>query len=147
MTHVPLAKMRVYKQVQRAVDGGQIEKGPCSRCGSAKHLHAHHADYARPLEVTWFCKRCHYQDHMAKHEGDRSLPAHGRPRKREGFRYESSQYPPIRMAEAAVLLRKSRSYPEGLAYRGVLALHEDCRHGLKGVTRESLSEALKLGTE
>jgi hypothetical protein len=32
----------------------------CEKCGEAiQHLHAHHADYSKPLEVIWLCPKCH----------------------------------------------------------------------------------------
>jgi len=50
---------------------GRVLPKPCEDCGQ-KHsprpgetkLHAHHEDYAKPLEVVWLCPRCHRARHM-----------------------------------------------------------------------------------
>lgn len=41
---------------------GKIVRQPCAECGAAE-VEAHHADYARPLEVTWLCRECHLRRH------------------------------------------------------------------------------------
>lgn len=40
------------------ISRGKIQRGPCAVCGEANVL-ARIRDYARPLEVTWLCKRHH----------------------------------------------------------------------------------------
>ena len=38
----------------------------CSKCGAAtksRSLHAHHEDYAKPLDVIWLCFQCHVDHH------------------------------------------------------------------------------------
>jgi len=35
----------------------------CSKCGSALFIEGHHADYDKPLEVTWLCIWCHGDVH------------------------------------------------------------------------------------
>jgi ribosomal protein S27AE len=35
----------------------------CSDCGKTCKPHAHHADYSKPLDVTWLCGRCHGKEH------------------------------------------------------------------------------------
>lgn len=52
--------------VGNAIRDKKLERGPCEDCGkSGKNsggrsvVHAHHADYSKPLEVTWLCTRCH----------------------------------------------------------------------------------------
>lgn len=38
----------------------------CQRCGRKQHdIHAHHDDYARPLDVQWLCRSCHIKHHIA----------------------------------------------------------------------------------
>ena len=37
--------------------------GACSQCNSTGHIHAHHDDYTKPLEVRWLCVACHSQHH------------------------------------------------------------------------------------
>ena len=50
-----------------AVKSGRIDKPSiCSRCGlepRKRDLHAHHEDYAKPLEVIWLCAMCHSDTH------------------------------------------------------------------------------------
>jgi len=48
-----------------AVRDGRVEKpDTCERCGKKpKRLEGHHEDYAKPLEVTWFCRSCHAKHH------------------------------------------------------------------------------------
>ncbi|MGD9827098.1 MAG: hypothetical protein AB7E70_20335 [Hyphomicrobiaceae bacterium] len=57
------ARATTYAAIRR----GDIAKAPiCARCFEASEkLHAHHWDYARPLEVTWYCGDCHRQVHVA----------------------------------------------------------------------------------
>ena len=45
---------RAYTAVKRAVEAGDLTKGPCEECGAAI-AHAHHDDYSKPLEVRWLC--------------------------------------------------------------------------------------------
>ncbi len=42
-------------------DGRLIKPSQCSECGALCHVHAHHADYSRPLDVVWLCPICHSQ--------------------------------------------------------------------------------------
>lgn len=50
--------------MRRAVRTGEIIKPlRCEKCGVEEELHGHHADYTKPLEVTWLCARCHRQAH------------------------------------------------------------------------------------
>lgn len=50
-----------------AVKNGRIQKpSQCSKCGSierSRKIHAHHEDYARPLDVIWLCAQCHHDTH------------------------------------------------------------------------------------
>ena len=46
-----------------ALRSGKLVPQPCERCGSTEHVHAHHEDYSKPLEVMWLCRRCHGQRH------------------------------------------------------------------------------------
>ena len=45
-----------------AVRGGRVKKKPCQVCGR-KHVHAHHWNYARPLDVIWLCALHHQRLH------------------------------------------------------------------------------------
>jgi hypothetical protein len=47
-----------------AVRYGKIVKPTaCQRCGAEGRVEAHHADYSKPLEVEWLCKRHHLDVH------------------------------------------------------------------------------------
>lgn len=60
-------KHRAHQAVAKAVHRGQIVKpSACERCErptAAEHLHGHHHDYDKPLEVEWLCRRCHVASH------------------------------------------------------------------------------------
>lgn len=47
---------------------GKIEKKPCEVCGTIDKIHAHHDDYAYPLDVRWLCAAHHRQWHIANGE-------------------------------------------------------------------------------
>lgn len=44
--------------VQNALRLGVIARQPCTICGHQK-AEAHHADYDRPFDVTWLCRKHH----------------------------------------------------------------------------------------
>lgn len=61
-------RMAVGKEVHKAVKNGILIKPErCSQCGKkvieARQLHAHHADYRKPLNVEWLCRTCHAKRH------------------------------------------------------------------------------------
>jgi len=53
--------------VQKAVQRGKLVKPTyCQMCKTyipASKLQAHHHDYTRPLEVSWYCDTCHKAVH------------------------------------------------------------------------------------
>lgn len=51
-------KRRARRLLAYAVEKGEVVKAPCVDCGSIRS-EAHHDDYAKPLEVTWLCRKCH----------------------------------------------------------------------------------------
>jgi len=59
-------KNRARLAVYRAVKAGKIKRKPCYFCGATKGLHAHHEDYAQPLDVVWLCSSCHGKLHTIK---------------------------------------------------------------------------------
>jgi hypothetical protein len=58
---------RARKKVLAAINSGKIVKPSyCSRClmpTESYRLHAHHADYSKPLEIVWICSICHGIEH------------------------------------------------------------------------------------
>ena len=56
---------RAQNKVNNALRDGKLVKGPCAICGTTKHVHGHHRDYSKPLEVTWLCAKCHHRIHAA----------------------------------------------------------------------------------
>ena len=54
---------RAHAAVNKAVRSGKLVRGPCLFCGSAEHVHGHHRDYSKPLDVVWLCARCHHRLH------------------------------------------------------------------------------------
>jgi hypothetical protein len=56
---------KIYAQnmIKRAIKQGKLFKEDCSNCGSKEHIHAHHDDYAKPLNIRWLCAGCHRQWH------------------------------------------------------------------------------------
>ena len=55
-------KRKARAAVQYAIKIGRLTRGVCEDC-SAEKVQAHHADYSKPLEVTWLCARCHGRRH------------------------------------------------------------------------------------
>lgn len=51
--------------VSNAVRDGRLKRLPCEKCGEARS-HAHHEDYANPLDVVWLCAKCHQRHHASK---------------------------------------------------------------------------------
>lgn len=51
-----------HSRVNWAIRTGRLERKPCERCGNAES-HAHHDDYAKPLDVRWLCSACHEDEH------------------------------------------------------------------------------------
>lgn len=61
LTDAQRTKLKVRAKLRRAVSSGKIAKpATCSirRCTETK-LQAHHADYRKPLVVTWLCETHH----------------------------------------------------------------------------------------
>jgi hypothetical protein len=55
-------KYRAQTAIGNAVRDGKLKKQPCEICGSMR-AHAHHDDYAKPLEVRWLCPKHHIRGH------------------------------------------------------------------------------------
>ena len=71
MTAEDIRKQRArhpeWARAHRAVSKAKIRKGlkplPCEICGTTEHIHAHHDDYSKPLEIRWLCALHHKQVH------------------------------------------------------------------------------------
>jgi hypothetical protein len=56
------AKTQARDALHWEIRAGRIVKQPCEKCGCAK-VHAHHDDYAKPLDVRWLCAAHHREHH------------------------------------------------------------------------------------
>lgn len=60
-------KRLAHRMVQNAVRSGVLKKPTeCPVCGEFKpsrQIHAHHHDYAKPLDIEWMCAQCHTNLH------------------------------------------------------------------------------------
>lgn len=54
---------RAHCALNNAVRKGVVQKKPCEVCAGTVGIHAHHKDYAKPLDVIWLCARCHHRLH------------------------------------------------------------------------------------
>ena len=67
-----------HNMVEDAIKRGVLVRAAsCSTCGSGGRfrdgrtsIQAHHADYNKPLDVSWLCQRCHH----AWHRDHRAVP-------------------------------------------------------------------------
>ena len=56
-------KTKAQAIVCRAIRAGNLFAEPCCECGTTESVHAHHDDYAKPLNVRWLCAAHHQQWH------------------------------------------------------------------------------------
>ena len=61
-------KYKAHTLVGNQVRAGNLVSKPCEVCGS-DYTHAHHDDYAEPLNVRWLCPSHHKKWHMDNGEG------------------------------------------------------------------------------
>jgi hypothetical protein len=54
------ANARSYLNVY--IRRGKIIKQPCISCGDL-NTEGHHHDYTKPLDVVWYCRKCHLNHH------------------------------------------------------------------------------------
>jgi ribosomal protein S27AE len=63
-----LIKRSAQVMAGNAIRDGRLKKELCEVCGS-KTVHAHHDDYAKPLDVRWLCPKHHKEWHAKHGEG------------------------------------------------------------------------------
>ena len=61
---MPAHDQKAHAAVWKAITAGELVKPDvCEACGlppaGKGKIHAHHADYSKPLEVEWLCPKCH----------------------------------------------------------------------------------------
>ena len=51
--------------------GAVLKPKKCQSCNKVKPLQWHHTDYSKPLDVEWFCVKCHRvaDDKLERHKG------------------------------------------------------------------------------
>lgn len=61
---IPREVKRAHNALKRAVERGDLVRpSECPACGKRDRIHAHHADYSKPLDVEWLCATCHGRLH------------------------------------------------------------------------------------
>lgn len=59
-----LAKIKARAIARQALTIGKIKKSDkCDKCGKGGKLQNHHPDYSKPLNVKWYCVKCHGKAH------------------------------------------------------------------------------------
>lgn len=67
-------RYRANTAVSNAIrDGRLIRPNECSCCGVRCKPHGHHNNYSKPLDVVWYCNKCHNQYHLFINELFRDL--------------------------------------------------------------------------
>jgi hypothetical protein len=61
-------KVAAARELAKGLRRGLVSRKPCELCGASK-AHAHHDDYAKPLEVRWLCRSHHMKWHAVNGEG------------------------------------------------------------------------------
>lgn len=56
-------KYKAHTMTGNAIRDKKLFKEPCEVCGATEKIHAHHDDYAKPLNVRWLCSAHHSQWH------------------------------------------------------------------------------------
>ena len=60
--HNPAA-YRAHNIANAAVRDRKLSRQPCQICGAIEHVHKHHRNYSRPLDIVWLCAKCHARVH------------------------------------------------------------------------------------
>jgi hypothetical protein len=51
-----------HGKISSKLQYGKLQKPcVCEVCGKEGRVEAHHADYSKPLDVIWCCKKCHWK--------------------------------------------------------------------------------------
>jgi hypothetical protein len=58
-----VAQRRAHHIVENEILRKRLTRLPCEKCGTKESVHAHHEDYAKPLDVKWLCVAHHRQHH------------------------------------------------------------------------------------
>lgn len=61
-------KRAAHVLVGNAIRDGRLTPEPCEVCFKTHDTHAHHDDYAKPLEVRWLCSKHHSEWHRENGE-------------------------------------------------------------------------------
>lgn len=65
-----IIKRAAHLILNNAVKSGEvIKKNKCESCSKEGKIHAHHDNYAFPLNVQWLCPKCHTKWHKENGEG------------------------------------------------------------------------------
>ena len=58
-------QVKAHRTVYIAIRGRKLVRQPCEACQeSSIFSEAHHANYEKPLKVTWLCRECHVKEHV-----------------------------------------------------------------------------------
>lgn len=57
-------QQKARRMLYNAIKAGDIVRQEnCEFCCSGERVEAHHADYNKPLQVSWLCRSCHIDGH------------------------------------------------------------------------------------
>jgi len=57
-------KIKTIRKANHAIEGGKLIRQPCEICGATEHIHKHHDNYSKPLDVRWLCPKHHKEHHL-----------------------------------------------------------------------------------
>ena len=66
-------KYKAHNVVANAIRDKKLFKEPCEVCGTNDAIHAHHDDYAKPLNVRWLCATHHRKWHIENGEAKNAI--------------------------------------------------------------------------
>lgn len=56
-------KQQAKYLISKEIKNGKMKRGICESCGCNKNIIGHHKDYSKPLDVNWYCRKCHLKLH------------------------------------------------------------------------------------